>query len=187
MWILPQRTRFNALRWRATHAATKSWRRLHYVCHFLRVPALSNSDVKRRAEAQYADLAEATREDRNKAEKATAENRVFIATVRAMQEECHSYKVSHPSCPNDQVHTNVHERNVMLAPGDSMGTLRMSSTASAQLRRFICVFQGMQMCTILEPCPRVPSSMLSGGDVFDRIYSRGLKPRWLAWRPRLRC
>lgn len=47
-----------------------------------------------RAEAQYVDLAAATKEDRTKAAEATAENRVHIATVRAMQEECHTYKVS---------------------------------------------------------------------------------------------
>ena len=80
---------------------------MHYVCQFLRrVLALSNNVGLRRAEAQYADLAEATKEDRSNAEQATAENRVLIATVRAMQEECHSYKVS--SRPDDQLHTNVH-------------------------------------------------------------------------------
>ena len=46
-----------------------------------------------RAEAQYGDLASATREDRAKAIEATAENRVLLATVRAMQEECHTSKV----------------------------------------------------------------------------------------------
>ena len=136
------------------HAAARRLHRLHYVCQFLRrVLALSNNDVLRRAEAQYADLAKATKGDRSNAEQATAENRVLIATVRAMQEECHSYKVSHPSCPDDQLHTNVHERNIMLAPGDLMGILRMSLKASAQLRKFICVFQGMRMCTISGPYP----------------------------------
>ena len=103
MWILPRRTGFSALHWRATHAATRRLCRLHSVCQFLqRVPALSNNDVLHRAEAQHAALADATKEDGSNAEKATAENRVLIATVRAMQEECHSYKVGHPSCPNDQ-------------------------------------------------------------------------------------
>lgn len=31
-----------------------------------------------------------------KAAEATAENRVLIATVRAMQEECHTFKVRRP-------------------------------------------------------------------------------------------
>ncbi len=85
---------------------------LHNVCQVLqRAAALSSCDVQHRAEAQYADLAEATKEDRANAEKATAENRVLIATVRATQEECHSYKVSQPSCPNDQVHASVDEHH----------------------------------------------------------------------------
>ena len=46
-----------------------------------------------RAGAEYVDLAAATKEDRAKAAEATAENRVLIATVRAMQEECHVFKV----------------------------------------------------------------------------------------------
>lgn len=49
-----------------------------------------------RAETEYSDLAAATKEDRVKAAEATAENRVLIATVRAMQEECHTCKVCQP-------------------------------------------------------------------------------------------
>ena len=58
------------------------------------VPIQSNkSSCACRVEAEYADLQVNTKEDRVKAAEATAENRVLIATVRAMQEECHTFKV----------------------------------------------------------------------------------------------
>ena len=47
----------------------------------------------RRATAEFKDLEAATKEDREKAVDVAAENRVLIATLRSMQDECHACKV----------------------------------------------------------------------------------------------
>ena len=64
----------------------------------------NKSNYACRLEAEYADLQVNTKEDRTKAAEATAENRVLIATVRAMQEECHTFKVGllHPNFPSQE-------------------------------------------------------------------------------------
>ncbi len=46
-----------------------------------------------RALRQLAELDTATKEDRQKAMEAAAENRILIATLRSMQDECHACKV----------------------------------------------------------------------------------------------
>ena len=43
--------------------------------------------------AQFKELEAATKEDREKAVEVAAENRVLIATLRSMQDECHACKV----------------------------------------------------------------------------------------------
>ena len=46
-----------------------------------------------RIAAEFKDLEAATKEDREKAVEVAAENRVLIATLRSMQDECHVCKV----------------------------------------------------------------------------------------------
>ncbi len=49
--------------------------------------------VKRRAAAQLKDFEASTKQDRETAVEKEAENRVLIATVRSMQDECYACKV----------------------------------------------------------------------------------------------